>query len=391
MLKVEHITEEEKSKIRELKSVIDHELTPDLVEDKSLYYRFLKARDFNLKHAEALLRKHLSDRKTYLGENFKDYYPPEYIKEYLPLSFVCFDKEGSVVLYLDLGRTDPRGLLSLFTFKQLVQFVAFNLEENFRLMTKESIRRGKSVTKFCIILDMDKLNLFNATFKKGIETLINGFQLYQDNYPERMKSVYIINASFYFYLGYPLIKAILASVLLQKIHIFGKDGWKEVLQENIDGEVLPAFLGGNRSDPDGNPWCTSFLVFGKKVPEELYSKKKKSIVSEKGVKKLTINRFSSSEIMLHIYEENTCIEWEFETKVKDIGFGLYYKDSSKENSRIEELIPKQRIDTMLSSEAGVYSCNRIGTYIIVFDNSYSWIYSKELYYRIRLKKPKMIN
>ncbi|GBM13845.1 hypothetical protein AVEN_150415-1, partial [Araneus ventricosus] len=34
---------------------------------------------------------------------------------------------------------------------------------------------------------------------------------------------------------------------------------KEVLLEVIDGDELPAFLGGNKTDPDGNPQCNSFV------------------------------------------------------------------------------------------------------------------------------------
>ena len=37
------------------------------------------------------------------------------------------------------------------------------------------------------------------------------------------------------------------------------DGWKEKLLEAIDADVLPAFLGGKRIDPDGDPNCRSFV------------------------------------------------------------------------------------------------------------------------------------
>lgn len=37
------------------------------------------------------------------------------------------------------------------------------------------------------------------------------------------------------------------------------DGWKEALLEVIDENVLPAFLGGKKSDPDGNPLCKTFV------------------------------------------------------------------------------------------------------------------------------------
>ncbi|GBN23426.1 hypothetical protein AVEN_47379-1, partial [Araneus ventricosus] len=35
------------------------------------------------------------------------------------------------------------------------------------------------------------------------------------------------------------------------------DGWREELLKWIDADVLPAFLGGNKTDPDGNPECNT--------------------------------------------------------------------------------------------------------------------------------------
>lgn len=37
------------------------------------------------------------------------------------------------------------------------------------------------------------------------------------------------------------------------------DSYKEDLLEVIGADVLPAFLGGNRTDPDGNPMCHTIV------------------------------------------------------------------------------------------------------------------------------------
>lgn len=36
-------------------------------------------------------------------------------------------------------------------------------------------------------------------------------------------------------------------------------GWQEELQQAVHPDVLPAFLGGNRTDPDGNPMCKTVV------------------------------------------------------------------------------------------------------------------------------------
>ncbi|GFT48896.1 hypothetical protein NPIL_446151, partial [Nephila pilipes] len=47
-------------------------------------------------------------------------------------------------------------------------------------------------------------------------------------------------------------------------------GWKDDLLKIMDADDLPAFLGGTKTDPDGNPLCNSFIIHGQKIPESYY-------------------------------------------------------------------------------------------------------------------------
>lgn len=38
-------------------------------------------------------------------------------------------------------------------------------------------------------------------------------------------------------------------------------GWKEELLKIVDADQLPAFLGGNKTDPDGDPLCKTIVNF----------------------------------------------------------------------------------------------------------------------------------
>ncbi|GBM52232.1 hypothetical protein AVEN_31050-1 [Araneus ventricosus] len=55
----EDVTPEEKKVVEELRKRTQADLTPKLLEDETLFYRFCKARDFKLEEAEAMLRKHI--------------------------------------------------------------------------------------------------------------------------------------------------------------------------------------------------------------------------------------------------------------------------------------------------------------------------------------------
>ncbi|GFY46096.1 SEC14-like protein 4 [Trichonephila inaurata madagascariensis] len=245
---------------------------------------------------------------------------------------------------------------------------------------------GKPITQITYIHNFGDLTFAKATNKKAIEMLLLGIHLFQDNYPERTKIALQINTSIYYNMMFPILKKIVASELLNKVHALGTEGWEESLLKHIDADQLPAFLGGNRTDPDGNPLCYSFVVHPRDVPEYYYLKKsEKKLSSSPGVKKLTITRFSKVELTFEVTEPNSFLVWEFETKYRDIAFAVYFQENSLKQSKPVEILPKQRLDTYYEPETGIYKCIKAGTYIVVFDNSYSWIHSKEIYYKISIK------
>ncbi|GBM94307.1 hypothetical protein AVEN_150564-1 [Araneus ventricosus] len=52
-----------------------------------------------------------------------------------------------------------------------------------------------------------------------------------------------------------IVKSCLSAAYVERAKFLGSDGWKEQLLEVIDADQLPAFLGGKRTDSDGNPLC----------------------------------------------------------------------------------------------------------------------------------------
>ncbi|GFS67558.1 SEC14-like protein 2 [Nephila pilipes] len=125
---------------------------------------------------------------------------------------------------------------------------------------------------------------------------------------------------------------------------------------------------------------------GQPVPEKCYFSNRKKLLSKSShFRKLTVLRSSMEEIRFKIEKRGSVLEWEFETKNRDIGFAVYF------NSAIDcdfvEVFPKQRMDTYYGPEKNSIKCENVGIYTIIFDNSYSWMHSKEVFYRIRVRGP----
>ncbi|GFS67836.1 SEC14-like protein 2 [Nephila pilipes] len=349
------------------------------------------AREFNIEDSEAMLRKHISWRKEiHFDKISTDYKPPEVLVKYTPTSFLGFDKEGCLVRYCDYGNADMKGLFNSVSKEDCMKYFIRELEKDLDLMRQHNKEFGKKAIHGIHIYNFENLTFSNATHKKALELGLQICLMIQDNYPERVKRIYHINSSIYHTLIMSILKSVLASALLKKILCFGSEGWQHEILKDIDADVLPAFLGGNRTDPDGNPMCNTFIIHGQIVPERYYfCNSEKRLFNSPDAKKITVRRFSKEEQTFRVKEVNSYLEWEFETMNKDIEFSIYFKDKSLENSKKEsvELIPKQKINTYYEPEKGFLKCERVGIYSVVFDNSYSWIHSKEIYYKARIRGP----
>ena len=110
-------------------------------------------------------------------------------------------------------------------------------------------------------------------------------QYQEANYPEIMCRAYVINGKWIkkktcknaelkqqennwiiapriFSIVWALIRPFMHENTAKKVQIFGHDKaqWKAALLENIDPSELPAFYGGSRTDPDGNPQWLSKVI-----------------------------------------------------------------------------------------------------------------------------------
>ncbi|XP_071039298.1 retinal-binding protein-like [Parasteatoda tepidariorum] len=265
------------------------------------------------------------------------------------------------------------------------------MEEESVLIEKQSKKVGRNLKGVVIIVDLKNLSFAVAADKRLISELMNMAKLYQDNYPERLKQIVVINVPSYFAICFNFIKTVLAASILNRIQIYGSpEEYQPALLKIMDASDLPAFLGGEKTDPDGDPLCKSFIRHGGQIPSKFHVNKAKDTLAKcKEAKKLIIPRAAFSEIELNCKEANSVIEWEFETKTRDIGFGLFFKElEAEDKEKIIEIVSLQRLDAENFSETGMLKCDKPGTYILLFDNSYSWIRSKEIYYKATVRSPK---
>ncbi|XP_042905279.1 SEC14-like protein 2 isoform X1 [Parasteatoda tepidariorum] len=384
------ITPEEMESVEKMRARFKNDLPQAMYEDTNLFLRFLKARDFNLSQSEIMLRKHLQWRKAKKVDTIiEEFKPFEVLEKYMPINAFAFDKEDSICYYLPVSKFDVKGIHRSAKPSDIDSYLIRSLELGERAIIERAENRKGKLPGYVLVYDLEDLPFATATDKKGIEDLIRTAKIIQDNYPERLKAVLIINASNLFTIPFAILKKFLAPNVVKKIHVYGADRWREHLLKLIDADKIPAFLGGKKTDPDGNPLCKSIINFAGPVPESYHLKNTKNpLCGDPRSKKLVIPRTSTIEIDLDIVVPGSLIQWEFEAKSKDVAFGLFFKEKSGDDVKVTELVPIIRLECELCSETGVYKCEMPGTYTLVFDNSYSWIRSKEIYYKVSVVNPK---
>ncbi|EFX85378.1 hypothetical protein DAPPUDRAFT_222627 [Daphnia pulex] len=183
-----------------------------------------------------------------------------------------------------------------------------------------------------------------------------------------------------------MVKPFLHPVTLDKISVFGfdKSEWSAALLKEIDADQLPVHFGGTMTDSKGDPKCSSLISLGGEVPQSYYMEATKPY-PKSYMTALTVPNCGKRKLEFKITQANSMLRWEFMTEEGDIGFRLYYVKSR--SGQKFDVVNMERVESHLVMEEGEIVCTRPVLYIVEFDNSYSYLRSKKLWYRITVDLP----
>ncbi|KAM4615793.1 SEC14-like protein 2 [Polymixia lowei] len=348
--------------------------------------RWLRARNFNVQKSEAMLRKHLEFRKNLTVDTIiTEWKPPEVIEKYLSGGMCGYDREGSPIWYDVIGPMDPKGLFLSASKQDFIKSKIRDCEMLQKECDLQSQRLGRNVEAITMIYDVEGLGLKHL-WKPAIETYGEILQMFEDNYPEGLKRLFVIKAPKLFPVAYNLIKHFLSENTRRKIFILGAN-WQEMLLNYIDAEELPAIYGGKMTDPDGDPRCRTKIHHVGPVPTSYYVRDHVKMDYEQC---LTVSRGSTQQMEYEILFPGCVLRWQFASEGADIGFGVFLKAKKGEwqkAAQMQEIVPSQRYNTHLVPEDGSLTCERPGVYVLRFDNTYSIFQSKRISFSVEVLLP----
>ncbi|ELU08275.1 hypothetical protein CAPTEDRAFT_150138 [Capitella teleta] len=354
--------------------------------------QWLRARQFDVTKSEKMLRDHLAWREANHIDTILDTWViPEVIAKHYPGGFAGYEYDGTPIWIDCLGMIDLKGVFYSVSKKEIVKYKARQAEYLIKEILPKITNKtgGRPIEQVSLIFDMQGIGM-SYLWKPSVDCYVEIMKMFEANYPETMKTTYLINAPKIFPILYNIIKPLLREETKLKLKILGSN-WKEEIVKWIDPEHLPVYWGGKARDPDGDIHCKSTVCIGGKVPESMYVQNiTTDNVSTEGFTKTTISRGSSLKIDVTVAKAGSMLRWNFSTDGMDIGFGVYRnpnKDKWKSVDKMEVFLAPERVNSHLVPEHGGIICEKAGDYVVHFDNSYSWRNTKKLAYLVEVLDP----
>ncbi|XP_064612900.1 retinal-binding protein-like isoform X2 [Liolophura sinensis] len=360
----------EEAAIKQFREKVKDLLTAD--HDDHVSWKWLKARDFNVNKAEQMFRNSMAYRENMKVDTLvQNYKPPEVLTKYLTGGFCGHDKDGSPVRIEPYGHLDMKGIMYSAKKSDLEKTKLLQCELTLLDWEEQSRKRGKRVDGLTVIFDMEGVSS-KMLWRPGLQMYLYLVKVLEDNYPEMMKRMFVINAPRIFPILYKICRPLISEDMKNKIHVLGGD-YKSHLLKYIDADQLPAIYGGDLKDPDGNPRLASKVCQGGEVPESYFLKDQDLFSNMECVTVPRGEKFCSEHM---VEKAGSLLRWEFKTEEYDISFGVFYEEDGEQ----KPVVPTIRVNSHIIPEDGTYTCEKVGKYVLCFDNSFSWTRSKTIHF-----------
>ncbi|GIL46910.1 hypothetical protein Vafri_3772 [Volvox africanus] len=234
-------------------------------QDFFMLRRFLRARTYDLDKATKMFNDHIIWRKDHHVDTIlQDFYFAErdkFLAAY-PQGYHKLDKQGRPVYIQLIGKINVPAVME-----------CTNEERMFKFHVQEYERCVKVIMPVCSTLANRKIDqTFGIMDVRGVgisaltgdvkRMLLKFTKTDQDNYPEMLGHICIINAPAIFRMVWTVVKGMIDIRTQQKIEILGPN-YMDALLKHMEIDAIPEFLGGQSKGTlldDVGPWNDAELM-----------------------------------------------------------------------------------------------------------------------------------
>ena len=240
-MELRHLDTTEEIYLDELKS----QLVNYKGQDDYTLIKFLRNKNFDVKKTAEAYKNYLlwrcNDSVDQILNNFGF---PELreVKTAYPHGFHRCDRFGRPVYIERIGPVDIDRILAVTTEDRLVRYYIREYERTIEDRLPACSRVfGRDIRQYTSIFDLKGVSMGMMT-KKLIDFVKRTGKITGEFYPEMVSKTYVVNAPFIFNAIWKTIKGFLPKATVDNVQI-SRDA--KILEEVIDPEDLPEFLGGH--------------------------------------------------------------------------------------------------------------------------------------------------
>ncbi|KAI8473261.1 MAG: CRAL-TRIO domain-containing protein, partial [Monoraphidium minutum] len=242
-----------------------HTNDPHRPPDYYALLRFLRARNYEHDRAFKMWSDSMAWRREFdvdaILDNFSFHEREQFLMAY-PQGYHKTDKMGRPIYIQLLGKIDIGTLKKITTEERMVKFHIQEYERCGRFIFPVCSRiAGRQIDQTFGIMDVKGVGVSHLTGE--VKRLVSMLTKYdQDNYPEMLGRICIINAPMLFKAVWALIKPMLNPRTLNKIQIC-QTNYAADLLEWVDADNLPVWLGGRSKGTlldDVGPWSDPTML-----------------------------------------------------------------------------------------------------------------------------------
>ena len=251
------LTDVQKTRLREMKSAFeDDDVSCAMIPKEpreTMFLRFLRARQFSVKKASAMLRKCIHFKTHEISvKKLKRRDPDEIlgckeseINKHWPQYVHGTDRYGRLVLILKAGLLDAKSIMKLTTIERYVEYLVWRMERIRTMMYVNRKRTGYFTESTLLVFDMAGFSI--RRFNSEVRQIIKRFtSVMQDYYPESNGKTFVINTVSLFKIIWSFASALIDRRTRLKVSLMTTK-YQQKLFEDVDPYVLPEELGGQQT------------------------------------------------------------------------------------------------------------------------------------------------
>lgn len=201
--------------------------------------KFCIARKFEMPKVYEMLEKHLAWRVEF-QPSADEYFPPGMAEDY-PCGYTGTTDIDENLVYWErpgnAGFCKSSDFVRKYQLPVIARWHACSVEMGIQRM-RASNYHSKRV---CYIIDLLNVNAMTGPMISFAQALAT---VEQDNYPENLGRVFVVNCSTFFRLAWKLVKVFIDERTNKKINFCAANKAVEVLKESMPEEDIPTFCGG---------------------------------------------------------------------------------------------------------------------------------------------------